>query len=61
VGIRAEQFMGAMKSSRGSSRLWSTVACESAKYSMSTSDELNFDQARASYAQEDAESGNNPQ
>ena len=61
VGVRAEQSMGVMKSSRGSGRLWHTVACESAKYSMSTSDELNFNLARANYAQEDAERGNNPQ
>ena len=61
VGVRAEQSMGVMKSSRGSGRLWHTVACESAKYSMSTSDELNFNLARAIYAQEDAERGNNPQ
>jgi hypothetical protein len=61
VGVRAEQSMGVVKSSRGSGRLWHTVACESAKYSMSTSDELNFNLARANYAQEDAGRGNNPQ
>ena len=61
VGAQAEQSMGVMKSSRGSSRSWSTVARESVMYSMSTSDELNFDQPRASYAQENAERGNNPQ
>ena len=61
VGVRAEQSMGVLKSARGSSRLWSTVARESVKYSMSTSNELNFDRAKADYAREDAERGNTPQ
>ena len=61
VGVRAQQSMGVMKSSRGSSRLWSTVARESARYSECAAPEMNFDRAKADYAREDAESGNNPQ
>jgi hypothetical protein len=61
VGVRAGQSMGVMNSSRDSSRLWSTGARESVMYSMSTSDELNFDQPPGSYAQGNAERGNNPQ
>ena len=61
VGVGAEQSMGVMKSSRGSGRLWSTVARESAKYSVCMAQEMNFDQAKADYAREDAERGNTPQ
>jgi hypothetical protein len=61
VGIRAEQSMGVLKTARGSSRLWSTVARESAKYSVCMAQEMNFDQAKADYAREDAERGNTPQ